>query len=71
MLRTKCLHVSLPRRAYFPHPLALCCHYPVSKCRSASIAVTGTLRVNLCRSHPLWLPHFPHRNFYKLELSIK
>ena len=28
-----------------PHPLALCCHYPVSKCRSASIAVTGTLRV--------------------------
>ena len=30
---------------YFPHPLALFCHYPVSKCRSASIAVTGTLRV--------------------------
>ena len=29
-----------------PHPLALCCHYPVSKCRSASIAVTGTVRVN-------------------------
>ena len=29
-----------------PHPLALCCHYPVSKCCSASIAVTGTLRVN-------------------------
>ena len=28
-----------------PHPLALCCHYPVSKCRSAWIAVTGTLRV--------------------------
>ena len=28
-----------------PHPLALCCHYPVSKCRSASIVVTGTLRV--------------------------
>ena len=28
-----------------PHPLALCCHYPVSKCRSASIAVIGTLRV--------------------------
>ena len=28
-----------------PHPLALCCHYPVSKRRSASIAVTGTLRV--------------------------
>ena len=35
----------VPRRPYFPHPLALCCHYPVSKCRSASIAVTGTLRV--------------------------
>ena len=30
-----------------PHPLALCCHYPVSKCRSASIAVTGTVRVKL------------------------
>ena len=29
-----------------PHPLALCCDYPVSKCRSASIAVTGTVRVN-------------------------
>ena len=28
-----------------PHPLALCCHYPVSKCCSASIAVTGTVRV--------------------------
>ena len=28
-----------------PHPLALCCHYPVSKYCSASIAVTGTLRV--------------------------
>ena len=31
---------------YFPHPLALCCHYPVSKCCSASIVVTGTVRVN-------------------------
>ena len=29
-----------------PHPLALCCHYPVSKCPSTSIAVTGTVRVN-------------------------
>ena len=28
-----------------PHPLALCCHYPVSKCYSASIVVTGTVRV--------------------------
>ena len=27
------------------HPLTLCCHYPVSKCCSASIAVTGTVRV--------------------------
>ena len=35
-----------PRRPYFPHPLALCCHYPVSKCRSASIVVTSTVRVN-------------------------
>ena len=30
-----------------PHPLALCCHYPVSKCRSASIAMTSTVRVNV------------------------
>ena len=28
-----------------PHPLALCCHYPVSKCRSASIVATGTVSV--------------------------
>ena len=35
----------LPRRPYFPHPLALCCHCPVSKCRCGSIAVTGTVRV--------------------------
>ena len=30
-----------------PHPLALCCNYPVSKCRSASIVATSTVRVNL------------------------
>ena len=29
-----------------PHPLALCCNYPVSKCPSASIVATSTLRVN-------------------------
>ena len=40
-------HRLVPRRPYIPPPLALCCHYPVSKCRSASIAVTGTLRVNI------------------------
>ena len=28
-----------------PHSRALCCHYPVSKCRSASIVVTSTVRV--------------------------
>ena len=28
-----------------PHPLALCCHYPVSKYRSASIVMTSTVRV--------------------------
>ena len=28
-----------------PHPLALCCDYPVSKCLSASIVVTSTVRV--------------------------
>ena len=31
--------------------LALCCHYPVSKCRSASIVVTGTLSVNMKDEH--------------------
>ena len=25
---------------------SLCCHYPISKCRSASIVVTSTVRVN-------------------------
>ena len=30
-----------------PHPLALCCNYPVSKCPSASIVGTSTLRVNI------------------------
>ena len=34
----------VPRRPYFPHPLALCCDYPVSKCLSASIVVTGTVK---------------------------
>ena len=38
-----------------PHPLALCCHYPVSKCRSASIAVTGTLRVKCACSQQISL----------------
>ena len=28
-----------------PYPLALCCNYPVSKCPSASIVVTSTVRV--------------------------
>ena len=37
--------VGIPRRPYFPHPLALCCDYPVSKCLSASIVVTSTVRV--------------------------
>ena len=30
-----------------PHPLALFCNYPVSKCASASIVATSTLRVNM------------------------
>ena len=34
-------------RPYLPHPLALCCNYPVSKCPSASIVATSTLRVNI------------------------
>ena len=29
------------------HPLALCCDYPVSKCPSASIVVTSTVRINI------------------------
>ena len=28
-----------------PHPLALCCNYPVSKCPSASTVVISTVRV--------------------------
>ena len=35
----------VPRRPYFPHPLTLCCNYPFSKCPSASIVMTSTLRV--------------------------
>ena len=38
-------YYNVPRRPYFPHPLVLCCHYPVSRCCSASIVVTGTVRV--------------------------
>ena len=38
----------VPRRPYLPHPLALCCNYRVSKCPSASIVATSTLRVNRC-----------------------
>ena len=37
-----------------PHPLALCCHYPVSKCCSASIVVTGTVRVNKSAMMRCW-----------------
>ena len=42
---TSCPQI-VPRRPYFPHPLALCCHCPVSKCHSASVVVTGIVRVN-------------------------
>ena len=53
-----------------PHPLALCCHYPVSKCPSASIVATSTVRVNLqqimfvCLAEtPLsWATLAPHRH---------
>ena len=37
----------VPLRPYFPHPLALCCDYPVLKCPSASIVVTSTVRVKV------------------------
>ena len=30
-----------------PHPLAPCCNYPVSKCSSASVVVTSTVRVKI------------------------
>ena len=33
-----------------PHPLALCCDYPVSKCLSASIVVTSTVRVKMLQT---------------------
>ena len=32
-----------------PHPLPLCCNYPVEKCHSASIVATSTLRVKIKR----------------------
>ena len=34
-----------------PHPLPLCCNYPVQKCPSASIVVTSTLRVKSLTFH--------------------
>ena len=37
-----------------PHPLALCCHYPVSKYCSASIVVTSTVRIKVMESHKWW-----------------
>ena len=40
-----------------PHSLALCCNYPVSKCPSASIVVTSTLRVKLVTMLPFPSPH--------------
>ena len=33
-----------------PHPLALCCNYPLLKCLSASIIIASTLRVNQVNS---------------------
>ena len=37
-----------------PHPLAPCCHYPVSRCPSASIVVTSTVsRVKPSDTHGL------------------
>ena len=55
---------TLPRRPYIPHPLALCCHYPVSKCPSASIVVTSTVRVNFrslyCVKASIWLSSIYH-----------
>ena len=36
-----------------PPSLALCCHYPVSKCCSASIVVTSTVRVKMIHWQPL------------------
>ena len=48
-----------------PHPLALCCHYPVSKCRSASIVVTGTVRVKAVVIHSI--RGLTQRNPYCIE----
>ena len=56
-----------------PHPLALCCHCPVSKCRSASIVVTSTVRDNIVLQyydtlyHDLdcvWVNALQHIHFY-------
>ena len=38
-----------------PHPLPLCCNYPVLKCLSASVVVTSTLIGNYCHTY---FPHF-------------
>ena len=59
-----------------PHPLAQYCHYPVSKCRSAWIAVTGTVRVNLKCSISMALKicimaryNYLNKNFYRTFTS--
>ena len=31
----------IPRRPYIPHPLPLCCNYPVLECPSGSVVVTS------------------------------
>ena len=56
----------VPRRPYFPHPLALCCHYPVSKYCSASVVVTSTVRVNSSVKITLCL----HIRYYILKVII-
>ena len=51
-----------------PISLALCCHYPVSKCRSASIVVTSTVRVNLFSL--ISSPHLKPDCFHPLDQTV-
>ena len=45
----------IPRRPYILHALPLCYNYPVSKCPSASIVMTSTLRVKTVPVRPFCL----------------
>ena len=52
-----------------PHPLALCCNYPVSKCSSASIVATSTLRVNIAKMNSQFLELHKDSDLANTKLS--